>query len=167
MTKISHPDLHFISSAEGWLILGRPEEALRELELVNKDLWQHPDVLAVRYSIHANQRNWEMALAVAREFRHRSPDRVGAWLDYAYALRRVSGGGLQAAWRALRPALKNFPQEVMVAYNLSCYACQMEQMDEARTLITRALEVGDRQMVKNLALEDDDLRPLWKEISVL
>ena len=167
MTKISHPDLHFINSAEGWLLLGRPEEALRELEQVNPDLWQHPDVLNVRYSIHAGQRNWEMALAVAREFRHRSPDRVGAWLDYAYALRRVSGGGIQAAWRALQPALKNFPREVMVAYNLSCYACQMEQMDEARKLITHAMEVGNRQQIKSQALEDDDLKALWQEIAVL
>jgi hypothetical protein len=79
-------------------------------------------------------------------------------------LRRVSSGGLQQAWEALIPASQKFPRVEIIAYNLSCYACQMNQMDTARLWLKRALSLGKRERIKERALEDSDLAPLWEEI---
>ncbi|MDW8309781.1 MAG: hypothetical protein RMK20_10450, partial [Verrucomicrobiales bacterium] len=96
-----------------------------------------------------------------------TPDRPNGWLHRAYALRRATGGGLERAWEALRPAADRFPREPIIPYNLACYACQMGRLDEARQWFVRALRVGDRATLKDMALHDDDLRPLWNEISGL
>ena len=74
------------------------------------------------------------------------------------------GGGLDQAWDALLPAAEKFPSAAVIAYNLSCYACQMNQLDVSRHWFKRAVKIGDRETIKKMALEDDDLKPLWAEI---
>ena len=93
-----------------------------------------------------------------------APDDPAGWLHRAYALRRVSDGGLTRAWDALLPAAKKFPAEPVVAYNLSCYACQLQQLDIARHWLQRALAAGQKAAIKKMALADADLQPLWPEI---
>ena len=93
-----------------------------------------------------------------------APEESSGWLHRAYALRRVREGGLTQAWDALLPAAEKFPAEPVIAYNLSCYACQMEQLDNARTWLHRAINTGKKDAIKKMALADDDLKPLWKEI---
>jgi len=94
----------------------------------------------------------------------RSPEDATGWLHRAYALRRINGGGLVQAWEALLPAAKKFPQEPVIAYNLSCYACQMQQLDIARHWLQRAVMAGQKDGIKKMALADEDLQPLWPEI---
>jgi len=71
------------------------------------------------------------------------------------------------AWDALLPAAEKFPAEPVIAYNLSCYACQMQQLDLARTWLKRAVVAGKKEAIKKMALADDDLQPLWPEIKEL
>jgi Flp pilus assembly protein TadD len=165
MEPLQPPASHFAIAAQGWLELGNAKEALKELGQIDRAYWNHPDVLELRWQIHASEQNWERALMVARELVHSAPARPHAWLHHAYALRRVAGGGLKAAWKALQPALKAFPKESMIAYNLSCYACQMNDLTEAKQLFEKALKAGDKDDIKKRALSDSDLRPLWPVIS--
>src|SRR5688572_32332698 len=165
MEPLQPPASHFLIAAQGWLELGNPKEAHRELGQVPRQFWTHPDVLELRWQIHAHEQNWERALMVARELVHMAPGRPDAWLHHAYSLRRVAGGGLKAAWKALQPALKAFPKESTIAYNLSCYACQMNDLAEAEKLFQKALAIGDKDDIKKRALTDSDLKPLWPVIS--
>lgn len=144
--------------------LGLGKEAEAELDLVSAENRQHPDVLETRWAIHAGERQWEAALDVARKLLSQAPERADGWLHQAYALRRVRAGGLEKAWEALKPAAEKFPKEPIIPYNLSCYACQMAQLDEARVWLKRALKIGGRQHIKRMALADPDLEPLWEEI---
>jgi hypothetical protein len=82
-------------------------------------------------------------------------------------VRRVAGGGLQAAWDALFPAMEKFPEDCLVPYNLACYACQLQQPDKARILLKRAMSLGGREHIKRMALNDSDLKPIWKQIDAL
>jgi len=92
-----------------------------------------------------------------------APDAAAGWLHRAYALRRVDAGGLAQAWDALLPAADKFPAEPVIAFNLSCYACQLQELDDARAWLKRAAAAG-KEVIKKMALEDDDLQPLWAEI---
>ena len=96
-----------------------------------------------------------------------APHESSGWLHRAYALRRASDGGLSQAWDALLPAAKMFPAEPIIAYNLSCYACQMQQLDIARHWLNRAVAAGQKEAIKKMALADADLQPLWTEIKEL
>ena len=164
MSLIEPPDLHYLTAAVGWIELGVLAEAEAELEKISAEQQSHPDVLEVRWMILAQARRWDRALAVARALLKGAPDRCSGWLHQAYSLRRVSRNGLQKAWNALLPAYDKFPDEPNIAYNLSCYACQMEQLEEARAWFKRALKIGHKQKIKQMALDDPDLQPLWGEI---
>jgi len=165
--SVEPPDSHHLDAAIGWLGLGCPGEARAALSQVSVHYQKHPQMLEARWSLAAFERNWEEALRIAGVELEQLPGDAGGWLHRAYALRRVAGGGLPQAWDALLPAAKIFPSEPVIAYNLSCYACQMEQLDIARHWLQRAVMIGQKEGIKKMALDDDDLQPLWPEIEEL
>ena len=167
MQRLEPPDSHYLNAAIGWLGLGLRAEAKTELNRISPERQRHPDVLEARWEIFVEERQWDAALDVARKLLQRAPNRPSGWLHHAYALRRTADGGLAKAWAALKPAAAKFPKESLIAFNLSCYACQLQQLDEARLWLKRALEVGGKERIKQQALSDPDLKPLWDEIQQL
>ena len=167
MQPLGPPDAHFLSAAIGWIELGDLQEAKVDLERIAPGLRRHPDVLEVRWVLHAQEKDWQEGLAAACALIEVAPHRSSGWLHRAYALRRVEGGGLQAAWDALQPAAEKFPKESNIPYNLACYACQMGALDEARQWLQRALAIAEKTQIKLMALNDEDLEPLWEEIKQL
>jgi len=167
MRKLEPPDTHYLLGAIGWLELGNPAEAKAELARISPAHQEHPDVLEVRWSISAEEHRWDEGLRVAQTLLRRAPERSSGWLHQAYALRRVSHGSVQKAWDALLPASEKFPKDLMIPFNLSCYACQLQQLDVARGWLKRAVAVGGKEKIKKMALKDSDLEPLWDEIRQL
>lgn len=167
METIEPPDTHYLLAALGWIELGNAAEAKAELARVSPHLARHPDVLETAWTVHATGKDWSEALKAAEQLVTCAGERPTGWLHRAYALRRVPGGGLRAAWDALLPAVDRFPQVATIPYNLACYACQMQQLDEARRWLHRAAAVGDKGKIKNMACADSDLEPLWSEIKTL
>lgn len=164
MQKLEPPDTHYVLAAVGWLELGNPAEARAELAQVSPAQQDHPDVLELRWSMLAEEKRWEEGLQVAQTLLRCAPERSSGWLHQAYALRRVADGGLQRAWEALLPAFDKFPKDLLISFNLSCYACQMRQLGAARDWLKRAVRIGGKEKIKRMALNDADLEPLWAEI---
>ena len=162
--KLKPPDTHHLSAAIGWLELGAPEDALEELDRISSPMQKHPDILELRWAICAQREDWQACLTIARGIRKEDSARPSGWVHQAYALRRGADEGLEAAWNALLPAADLFPKNATVPYNLSCYACQMKKLDLARTWLMRAFKIGKKEEIKQMALEDPDLEPLWAEI---
>src|ERR1041385_8087928 len=155
--QLEPPDIHYLSAAIGWLELRVPAEAELELTHISPAEQCHPDVLEVRWVICAQTKRWSAALEVSRALVKRAPGRSSGWLHHAYTLRRSADDGLhglQQAWEALLPAYDKFPREPTIPYNLSCYACQMHQLDEARQWLRRAIRLGDKDKIKRMALDD-------------
>lgn len=167
MKPLAPPDSHHLDAAIGWLGLGCAGDARTELAKISAANQQHADVLEVRWTICAHEKQWRNALEIAAQELKFAPNESSGWLHRAYALRRVNGGGLAQAWDALLPAAEKFPAEPVIAYNLSCYACQLQQFDVARYWLNRAAAAGKKDAIKKMALDDDDLQPLWEEIKDL
>src|ERR1017187_2878991 len=167
MNKLEPPDTHYFLAAIGWLELGNVVEARAELAQVSAARQEHPDVLELRWSLAAEQKRWEESLDIARALLRRAPKRSSGWLHQAYALRRVPDGGVQKAWAALLPAFDKFPKEATIPFNLSCYACQLGQLEAARDWLARAVAINGKEKVMAMALNDSDLKPLWDEIRQL
>jgi tetratricopeptide (TPR) repeat protein len=167
MQELEPPDTHYLAAVIGWLGLGSLDDAKAELDLIPPARQNHPDVLEVRWVICAQEKRWEESLQIARQLLYSAPDRSSGWLHQAYALRRVRDGGVKQAWTALLPAFDKFPKEPTISYNLSCYACQMKQLDAARVWLKRAAHIGGKERIKRMALGDQDLEPLWEEIKSL
>lgn len=167
MKKIGPPHSHIVAAAEGWLGLGNTAEAKAELARLPGSLFRHPKVLQLMWAVAAGEKDWALALDIARLHQSVAPQSAYGWIHQAYSLRRMDGGGLQAAWDALFPAMEKFPKDCIVPYNLACYACQLQQQAKARILLTRAMALGGREEIKRMALSDSDLKPIWPQISSL
>ena len=160
-------DFHRLNAALGWLGLGLTAEVRAELDAIPSGRQSHPAVLEARWLLCAHDKNWREGLAIAERQLEVIPGLTAGWLHRAYALRRVPGGGLARAWDALLPAAEKFPGEAVIAYNLSCYACQLKKLEVSRQWFQRAVKIGGKGVIKKMALEDDDLKPLWAEIETL
>jgi Flp pilus assembly protein TadD len=111
--------------------------------------------------------DWAKALPVAEQLLGLAPERPSGWMHKAYALRRVEGGGIEQASAVLREAAQRFPHNSLVAFNLACYACQMDREEEALEWLRRAFGSEDKGVLKSMALKDEDLRALWPRIQEL
>lgn len=164
MKPLLTPDAHHYNAAVGWLELGNRIEARAEMALISQENYQHPLVLNLRWSLDAEEKKWDAALVTAQEIIAVSPDDAAGWLHCAYALRRAKSGGLEKALAFLEPAADMFPNEPVIPFNLACYACQLNQLDEARQWLKRAFKIGGEEDIRFMALADDDLKPLWAEL---
>jgi len=168
MASLEPPDSHHLKASEGWLELGNADEAGREIARIQAQFLDHPDVLEMRWRVCAHGQRWEPALELAEQLVVIAPDRSFGWIHRAYSLRRVKEGSIEKAWTALLPAVRRFPGELIIPYNLACYTAQMGRLDEAWAWLQKALEsAGNIDRLKKLALADADLAPLHQRIREL
>ena len=167
MPNLEPPDSHHLDAAIGWLGLGCAADARAELAKISPAKLNRPDVLEIRWLLFVHEARWHEAREIAQLEIQLAPDNSAGWLHRAYALRRVHAGSVPQAWEALLPAAEKFPKEPVIAFNLACYACQMQQLDAARVWLKRAIKIGGKEAVRKMALADDDMKPLWAEIKEL
>jgi hypothetical protein len=156
------PNCHYLDAAVGWLELGNPAEALNELAHIDTAFYVEPQVLEVKWQVLARNERWDLSLPVAQAFCEACPGIAQSWLHQAVSLYRLNR--TEDAWNLLLPMAKKFPKSWVIPYDLACYACQLEQLDEGRRWLRKACRLGEGQEIKSLALADPDLKTLWPEI---
>ena len=161
LAQLKHPDPMHLEAAAGWIQLGDYDSANDELEKIRAEWRAHPDVLDLRWFIYSHHEQWDACLDIASAIVKMAPDRVWGWIHKAYALRRATGGGIEKAKPVLLEAAKLFPDDGMIQYNLACYCAQLGQLGAAKEHLGKSDELGDAQKIKLIALDDDDLKPLW------
>ena len=147
--------------ALGFLELGMPEDAIAELDelSVSSSL-----VLHLRVDALFRLKNWEEASAICLPMTEQEPSDPGWWIQAAYSQRRARS--IESAETILRKALRHHPRHGLILYNLACYACVQDRPDEARELISQAIEVDPAQVLA-MAKKDPDLlaiRPWLDEL---
>jgi hypothetical protein len=45
---------------------------------------------------------------------------------------------------------------------LACYSAQLGQLDVAQEYLDKSYELGDAKQLKLMALDEEDLKPLWE-----
>ena len=91
------------------------------------------------------------------------PETAGWWISLAYALRRTES--VEKAEAILLQAQAIHPKVAMIAFNLACYASVAGRMEEAKERLQHAIKLD--KDIRGLALEDEDLKPLWDWIGGL
>src|SRR5439155_15727866 len=165
MEPLGPPEIVHLRAAVGLLGLGDHESANQELEQISTDFQAHPAVLEARYCVYAAAKKWDACVEVGRKLVELEPNQSFAWVNRSYAIRRAPGGGVQAAYDALRPAGERLDDMEQVTFNLACYACQLGRLEEARQWLAKAFAAAERsgrlKLRRQEALEDTDLQPLW------
>jgi tetratricopeptide (TPR) repeat protein len=160
--SLEPPDRRHLLAAQGWLELGDHIEANAELEKIAPGLLAHPEVLTVRWEIYAAAKKWEAALFIAAALIQLNPEDPLEWIHQSYCLRELGLTG--DARRHLLDAVRRFPSSATILYNLACYECRLGRLQQAKQWLGKAFELGDARKMKQAALEDPDLEPLWKDI---
>jgi tetratricopeptide (TPR) repeat protein len=164
-TGVELQDQRHLIAAEGWLELGDAQEAAEELKQLSPENRDHPLVLGLRWQICAKAKQWDVALETASTLIQSAPEHPLGWVHRSYCLHELKR--TEEARDNLLRVVEKFPDDPIMRYNLACYECQLGRLDKAKSWLQKALERGDRQKIRSMALEDLDLQPLWKEIEDL
>jgi tetratricopeptide (TPR) repeat protein len=148
---------HQLRAAQGFLELGDPDSAWDELESIPAEERAHPIALRFRVYIYRDKGKWMEMAEISRHLTEVEPDQPEHWVDRAWAERHHQG--IPVARKTLLHALKRFPNEGILYYNLACYSAVDGRTAEAKSLLSKAIELDPE--FKQLALEDEDLRGIW------
>src|SRR3954471_23315628 len=86
---IKQPDSHHVLAAQGWLELGNLAEATHELEQINPTWQEHPEVLEIRWQIHACSKSWDECVRFAAAMIRANPTSAVGWIHRSYALHEM------------------------------------------------------------------------------
>jgi Flp pilus assembly protein TadD len=167
MTDLDYKSAHQLNAVLGWLELGNVTEARAELDRIGAEVQERPDLLEVRWILDARQEDWRAALKTAERLQRVAPENSAGWLHLAYAMRRVPEGSVQKSAEVLRPVAEKFPEEPTIPYNLACYECVQGNHEEAIRWLKEAIRRGSVKKIRKMALQDEDLKPLWAEVKKL
>ena len=138
------------------------DEAAQVLEEIAPEDRTRNEVGA-RVGIYMAARKWDMAAAVASHLVKVEPQNTAWWISLAYALRRTES--VEKAEAILLRAQAIHPKVAIIAFNLACYASVTGPMEEAKERLRHAIDLD--KDIRGLALDDEDLKPLWDWIAGL
>ena len=121
------------------------------------------EVLGARVNLYMAARKWDMAAAVASHLVKVDPETAGWWISLAYAVRRSES--VEKAEAILVRAQAMHPKVAMIAFTLACCAGVAGRMVEAKENLRHAIKLD--KDIRGLALDDEDLKPLWDWIGGL
>ena len=154
-------DQRHLTAAEGYAELGLYLDANAELEEIDAEVRHVAEVLAVRLEIYRGLEKWELMQTVAGRLAAHDPDNAQWSISLAFATRRAQS--IEAARRILLEAVERLPDEPILHYNLACYECQLGELEVAKARLAHAFRLEPE--CRRMALDDDDLAPLWDSLA--
>ena len=152
-----------VLASSGYLELGMFDDAARSLQEIPPEDRRRIEVLGARLALYLAGRKWQMAAAVAGHLVKVTPENATWWIQMAYAVRRSET--IEKAEAILLRALEIHPKNVIILINLASYASVTGRFGEAKERLRRAIDLN--KGVRRLALDVEDLRPLWEWIGGL
>ena len=137
-------------------------DANAELEEIDAEVRHVAEVLAVRLEIYQGLEKWELMRTIAARLAAYDPDNAQWAISLAYATRRAQS--IEAAKCILLEAVERLPGESILHFNLACYECQLGELEVAKARLAHAFKLEPK--CRLMALDDDDLAPLWDSLAV-
>ncbi len=159
--ELSAEDAWHARKCDGYIDLKMWDAARAELEALTEPARCSLTCRVLELQLTMGEEHWAAAETIARELREREPEEPAFWVQLAFVTRRLRT--IEDARAILRVAREKFPAEPVIPFNLACYACQLGERQLARTYLAEAEAMEPDY--RAIALEDDDLRPLWDELS--
>ena len=144
-------------AADGYLYLGMPAQALKELESIPEGSQHDSPVLRARVRVLLHMKRWEAANALSEAGTSMYPEENEFTVQRAFALHQLKKG--TAAVKVLLSAPDWIRRTGILHYNLACYEAQLGDLTTARQCIMAAIEINSS--FKKNAKTDPDLARLW------
>lgn len=125
-----------------------------------------PRVLALKLQVQVTLKDWQGAWEIGQHLLRVQPDNIHNWVRASEALRHLPEGGLRQAYDLLLSAakLKQHCRQAVVGFNLARFACQLQDLGLAGWWLNRAFDLEPGDKLKLAALDEPDLKPLWRVI---
>lgn len=146
-----------LQAAIGFLYLGLPDEAWRELMQAEGDRLLRVETLGVRGAIYMHQNRWNDALIVSEKLCNEQPHRPENYLNAATCLYHL--GRIHEALAALGAGPASIRKLPEYFYNLACYEVKLGHYPEARRALGRCFNMDKK--FQELARQNVELRTLW------
>jgi len=143
-------------SAQGYIELEMPDEALREIEAISPKHQLREEVLQMRLFIVMRAKRWEQALSVCARLRATSPEGVTGYIHGAFCLHEM--GRTIEAKQLLVEGPSSLLLEPTYHYNLGCYDAVLGNLDEATRHLERSFRLDTK--FREIAKYDPDLKPV-------
>lgn len=146
-----------LAYARGYIALGMIKDAEAELNAIEESERGLLDEQRVRVDLHMEAKRWARVAVVAEAVVEFLPEDEQVWISWAYALRE-----LQRVEKAqavlLRAEEEHGHKSAILHYNLACYACLLNDLEEANRRLKRAIKL-DKRFEEEWA-RDPDLKDL-------
>jgi tetratricopeptide (TPR) repeat protein len=137
---LSEQDWKHREAAAGYCQLGMWHDADAELDEINPEHSAHSVVLVVRVEIYRGLQKWGLMREVSKRLFEFDPDDVQWRIALAFATRRAVS--IEAAKEILCEAVRKFPKEAVIFFNLACYACQLGDLEASKNYLRGALAIA-------------------------
>jgi tetratricopeptide (TPR) repeat protein len=145
-----------LTTAQGYLELGMPSEALRELDQLPPELASSAEILQLRLLILMRMHEWKAGLEISEKLRKNYPTLNAGYIHGAYCLHELK------RTEEARDLLKQGPETLQLDptyhYNMACYEATLGNLDPALNYLRSsfAMDPGFRE----IAMHDPDLASL-------
>jgi Flp pilus assembly protein TadD len=139
------------------------DSAAQVLEEIAPEDKNRTEVLGMRVQLYMAAKKWDMAAAIASHLVKVEPENEAWWITLAYSVRRIEG--VENAEAILLRGQAIHPKNALIAFSLACYASVTARIEEAKARLRHAIDLD--KDIRRLALDDEDLRPLWDWIATL
>ena len=149
-----------LTCVQGYLELGMPLEALRELKALPEALRESPIAVEMHVVVLIRLERWKTAATQARKLCKLQPALPAGFIHLAYCQHET--GQTAAARETLMKGPKALHKEATYFYNLACYEAVLGDLDSARRHLARSIGINKRFL--EFARQDTDLAALHPEL---
>jgi tetratricopeptide (TPR) repeat protein len=145
-----------LSWAQGYMMLGMLDDAMRELELLPPEVRVGSEASEVYAALMMRRHEWGEALAVLKRLREECEVSDGQRINGAICLHKLGRTDEALEWH--EQCGEEARKSAVFYYNLACYQAQLGQVDIAIETLRHACKLNPSYRVN--AAEDPDLVPL-------
>ncbi len=145
-----------LRTALGWLELGLPEDALRELEALEPRDRMRKQALELKLVAQMKAERWNAGADTGRLLCLREPKEARFFIHAAYCLHET--GDTEAARNWLMTGPSSLIKDPLFHYNIACYHAVLGERNQAKSHLQRAFSMDES--LRGRAREDEDLAAL-------
>lgn len=144
---------HFLAAC-GYADLGMTRESVQELNAIDVEAQDRPEVLQLRLHHLMRKKSWARALAVSRKLCRIAPQYSAGFLHAGFCLHEL--GKTAEAKKLLLTGPATLLKEPIYYYNMGCYDALLGNLRDARVHLQTSFKMDES--FRELARKDPDLQ---------
>ncbi len=149
-----------LRAACGYAELGLTRFSDKELDSLDRESQDLPDVLRLRIHNQSKRKSWKAAAKTSRRLCRVDPNNPAGYLQLSFSLCQV--GAFQKARQVLLSGPTILKEQPIYHYNLGCYEVQLKNFEKGIDHLKTSFQMD--KSFRQIARKDPDLAEVWHEL---